>query len=294
MDLDVTEIGRNYPPTLGIVADARTLFEQLDDAVGHGRTLTPAVLEAEDRSAWCAQVAGWREQWDKHIAANADPDARPIDPQRLLDELRRALPSDGILLSDVGAHHNWIVQRWPSSKPRTLLQSWGFASMGFGVAGALGAKLAAPDRPVAAVVGDGGFLMMPSAVATAVEYDLPVVWIVWNNQGYVSIRDQQRGYFGRDRELVTSFIHDRDGSLYTPDYGAMARSMGANGAVVEAPGDLADQINAALASGRPTVLDVRVDREAVLPTAGSWDLPPLPAPAPSFTGDLEQAAGASA
>ena len=102
-------------------------------------------------------------------------------------------------------HHNWIVQEWPAYAPRTMLQSWGFASMGFGVGGVLGAKLAAPDRPAVAVVGDGGFLLHAQRVATAVQYDIPAVWMVWNNGGYVSIRDQQRGYFGADREYATSF-----------------------------------------------------------------------------------------
>ena len=146
-----------------------------------------------------------------------------------------------------------------------MLQSWGFASMGFGVAGVLGAKLAAPERPAVAVVGDGGFLLMPSAVATAVQYDIPAVWVVWNNDGYVSIRDQQLGYFGADREHATSFAHARTGEPYSADYAAMARAMGADGVTVEAPGDLAGALEAAIASGRPTVLDVRVDREASRP-----------------------------
>ena len=153
--------------------------------------------------------------------------------------------------------------------------------MGFGVAGSLGAKLAAPDRPVVAVCGDGGFLMLPSAVATAVEYDIPVVWVVWNNYGYVSIRDQQLGYFGAGRELATSF-EDSRGALFSVDFAALARSMGADGARVEQPCHLADQLRAAIESGRPTVLDVRVDREARPPASGSWDLPPLPHPMPNF------------
>ena len=114
------------------------------------------------------------------------------------------LPEDAIVLADVGVHHNWLVQDWQAYGPRTVLQSWGFASMGFGVCGVLGAKLAAPERPCVAVVGDGGFLMFPSIVATAVEYGIPAVCLVWNNLGYCSIRDQQLGYFGQGRELATS------------------------------------------------------------------------------------------
>ena len=203
------------------------------------------------------------------------------DRDRVGAALRRALPEDGILISDVGVHHNWVVQEWPAYAPRTVLQSWGFASMGFGVGGVLGAKLAAPERPAVAVVGDGGFLLMPSAVATAVQHDIPAVWVVWNNHGYVSIRDQQLGYFGADREYATMFTHAATGEPYTADNAALARAMGADGVLVESPGELAGALEAAIASGRPTVLDVHVDADAAPPAPASWDLPPLPNPAPT-------------
>jgi acetolactate synthase-1/2/3 large subunit len=104
---------------------------------------------------------------------------------------------------------------------------------------------------------------------------------VWNNFGYCAIRDQQRGYFGKDRELATSFT-DVNGNLFSADYAMMARSMGADGLTVEKPADLAPQLESAIASGRPTVLDVRIDREIRPLATGSWDLPPIPHPLPNF------------
>jgi acetolactate synthase-1/2/3 large subunit len=196
-------------------------------------------------------------------------------------DLRRVVPDNGIVLSDVGGHHNWLVSDWEARKSRTFLQTWGFASMGFGVCGGLGAKLAAPDRPVVSVCGDGGFAMWPSAVLTAVEYNIPVVWLVWNNYGYGVIRDQQMGFFGKTRELACAFT-DPGGQLFSADYAAMARSMGANGVTVEKPGDLAPQLEAAIASNRPTVLDVRVERNNKQLASGSWELPPIPPPLPNF------------
>ena len=86
----------------------------------------------------------------------------------------------------------------------------GFGPMGFGVAGVLGAKVAAPDRPCVSVCGDGAFMMHASVLATAVECDLPVVWVVWNNYAYASIRGLQRGYLG-GRELATDFHHPKTG-----------------------------------------------------------------------------------
>jgi acetolactate synthase-1/2/3 large subunit len=154
--------------------------------------------------------------------------------------------------------------------------------MCFGMAGVLGARLAAPDTPAVAVVGDGGFLMLPSVVASAVEYGIPAVWLVWNNGGYISIRDQQRGYFGTGREIATSFRYAATGGPYSADYAAMARSMGAQGLRVETPGDLGSALQTALDSGLPTVIDVPVQADAAQPSAATWQLPPLHHLEPTF------------
>ena len=279
---DAAEIGRNYPAALGISARVAIVLSQLHRALlsrqssGDPRARPDSAV----RTRWLSAVRGWRDEWERHVAWSRVADSVPLHPARVLAELRAALPADGILLSDVGAHHNSIVQEWQPGGPGTLLQSWGFAAMGFGVAGALGARLAAPTRAVASVVGDGGFLMLPSAVATAVQYDLPAVWVVWNNGGYISIRDQQRGYFGP--ELATSFTYAASGEPYRCDFTAMARAMGADGMRAQTPGDLGAALKTALDSGRPTVIDVPVDAEVPQPAVATWELPPLPHPAPAF------------
>ena len=272
VDIDSNEIGRNFQTALGIIGDARLVLEQL---------LAYKSNTASRRGPWLERIAAWRKQWDAATVAPRSSDAVPIRPERAIAELRKALPEDGIVLSDVGIHHNWLIAEWEARRTRTILQTWGFASMGFGIGGALGAKLAAPDRPVVAVCGDGGFVMWPSAVLTAVEYKIPVVWLVWNNYGFCAIRDQQLGFFGKDRELACSF-EDATGKLYSADYAAMARSMGAAGVTIEKPGDLAPQLEAAIASNRPTVLDVRIDREIRPLASGSWELPPIAPPLPNI------------
>jgi acetolactate synthase-1/2/3 large subunit len=273
VDIDPTEIGKNFRPELGIIADAKIFLQQL---LALRRPETKSC-----HSAWLERIAGWRTRWEEATKAPRTSDAIPIRPERAVAELRKVVPADGIVLADVGVHHNWLVAEYEAWKTRTFLQTWGFASMGFAVAGALGAKLAAPDRPVVSLCGDGAFMMNSSAVLTAVEYNIPVVWMIWNNFGYCAIRDQQRGYFGNDREIATSFT-DVSGKLYSADYAMMARSMGAVGHTVEKPADLAPQLEAAIASGKPTVLDVRIDREIRPLATGSWDLPPIPHPMPNF------------
>jgi acetolactate synthase-1/2/3 large subunit len=206
----------------------------------------------------------------------------PIRPDRLVAELQRAIPDNANVLADVGIHHNWLLQQFAAPPRGRLLQAWGFAAMGFGVGGVVGAKLAAPDSPAVTVCGDGCFLMHANAVATAVENEIPAVWVVWNNTGYGSIRGQQATFFGADREIATRFRRGASGELYSTDISAIARAMGADGARIDSPDEVADAVEAAIKSDRPTVLDVRVDAVTPAPSTGTWDLPPLTGPAPDY------------
>jgi acetolactate synthase I/II/III large subunit len=275
VDIDAEEIGRNYPVHLGIVGDARTVLRQLLEVA---KTAPP---RAAARDAWLADIAGWRAQWEAFIRPQRESEVEPIHPQRVVQALRAVMPDDGIILPDVGVHHNWLVQFWTARRPRTLLNSWGFGAMGFGVCGVLGAKLAAPDRPCVAVCGDGGFMMRPDVLCTAVEYDIPAVWVIWNNFAYGGIRDIQLGMLAK-REIATSFVREKDGRLVNPDFVALARACGADGIRVERPGDLAGALEHALQAAAPFVLDVHVDRDIRPPGVGTWELPPLPYGEPAF------------
>ena len=278
VDRDQTAIGRNFPTEVGIVGDIVLVLDQL---IAHVKARSH--LPRTNIGAWRETTANWVRLWDADVASTSGSHDEPIHPDRCIATLQSVAPDNAIMLADIGAHHSWMVQQWKVPRQGRLLQSGAFASMGFGVAGALGAQLAAPDRPVIAVVGDGGFLMHANAVATAVEYDLPVVWLVWNNCGYVSIRDMQLGFFGR--EVATRFRSESSGELKSPDYAMLARSMGAQGIRIDRPADLADQIAAALSSRLPTVLDVRVQADVKRRTSGTWDMPPLKGASPNYDPD---------
>lgn len=284
VDVDVAEIGRNYPAEVGIVGDIELVLRQLLAALD-GR----AAESRERHAAWTNRLAGLKTDWGAFLAEQQASDAVPIRPERLVSDLTRTLPKDAIVLADVGVHHNWLVQQLEVGRDQQFLQAWGYAAMGFGIAGALGAQFAAPERPVVAVCGDGGMVMTANAIATAAEYELPVTWVVWNNSGYGSIHGQQAGFFGPGREIATRFRRRGDGELMSTDFAALAQSMGADGVTVERPGDLRDHLADAVASGRPTLLDVRVDALVAPPATGSWDLPPLPAPPPNYPADQDRA-----
>lgn len=274
VDIDPQEIGRNYQPELAVIADAAEFAA--------GLLATANTPRPDGREAWLRETREWKRQWEADLAVRQADPAVPIRPDRLVAELQRAVPDDAIVLADVGIHHNWLLQQFAAPPRGRLLQAWGFAAMGFGVGGVIGAKLASPGSPAVTVCGDGCFLMHANAVATAVEHDIPAVWVVWNNTGYGSIRGQQATFFGADREIATRFRRTATGELYSTDISAIARAMGADGARVDSPDEVADAVEAAIKSDRPTVLDVRVDSVTPAPATGSWDLPPLPGPVPDY------------
>jgi acetolactate synthase-1/2/3 large subunit len=271
VDIDPDEIARNYPVALGLMADVRTFLRQVLAKLDARKVDSDATAS---RRKWFATIDRYRTLWNEHVAPGFKDDSSPINPQRAAHEIDRALPDDAILVSDIGIHHNWLLQYCRPRRPDSLIGCMGFGPMGFGVAGVLGAKLAAPDRPCVAVVGDGAFFMHASVLGTAVEYALPVVWVVWNNYAYASIRGLQRGYLD-GRELATDFKHPATGKPYNPDFAAMARAAGIDGVSVERPADLADAVRAGVASGKPYLIDANIAADKNPGGAGVWELPGL-------------------
>jgi acetolactate synthase I/II/III large subunit len=275
VDVDPDELGRNYPPDLGIMADARTFLRQLLSELEHRKPREGAL------KAWHAEIKGWGDEWEAFTKPNFDIHATPIRPERIVADCQAVLPDDAILACDVGVNHNWYMQYWKARRPQTMLNSWGFSGMGFGAAGALGAKLAAPDRPVVAIAGDGCFTMVPHVLCTAVEYNIPVVWVIWNNFAWASIRDIQYGMFG-GRELGTAFYQGANQTPYNPDFAAWARAAGVDGVTVTKSQDFKGALEHAVKANKPFLLDVHVDANVRPPATGAWQLPPTPYNEPVF------------
>ncbi len=271
VDIDPDEIARNYPVALGLMADVRTFLRQVLAELERRKSRGEVPAE---RAAWLDAIDSYRKEWNEFIAPGFKLDTTPINPQRAAYEIDRILPEDAIMVSDIGVHHNWLNQFCQPKRPDSLIGSMGFGPMGFGVAGALGAKLAAPDRPCVAVVGDGAFWMHANVLATAYEYTIPVVYVVWNNYAYASIRGLQRGYLG-GRELATDFRDPKTNAPYNPDFAALARSAGVEGVSVDRAADLAEAVRAGIATGRPYVIDANIGGDLNPGGAGVWELPSM-------------------
>jgi acetolactate synthase-1/2/3 large subunit len=202
------------------------------------------------------------------VASQRDA-GRPIHPARLLYELNQALPEDAIVVTDVGWNKNGAGQQLLTRRPLTYITSGGMATMGFAPAAAIGAKLACPDRPVVALVGDGGLMSACGALATAVELDTPVLWVLFNNYCFSTIRTMGETYF--KSRYGTEFARP-DGTPYNPDFQLLAKAHGMEGRLVEDPDQLPVALKECLGMKVPCLLEVRTRGDLPMPRTGYWDI----------------------
>jgi acetolactate synthase I/II/III large subunit len=274
LDIDAAEIGKNYPVTVGLVADARAGLVDLLDAVRQERR--PAEYRSSD---YFAEIQAEKSAWDQALSVNRDSNSTPATQARVLRELRAVLSRDAIVTSGAGLVQAAVRQSFPVYEPRTHLTSGGFSSMGFTVPAALGAQLAFPGRQVVGCAGDGDFMQTMQEMAVAAMYNLPVLFMVLNNAGFGSIKGGQTGNFGRT--TVVDFEH-RDGSLYSPNFCQAAQAFGLHAQRITAPDEVQPAVRRALASQGPALIEVLVERRLGSATVntGWWDMP-VPAYVPA-------------
>lgn len=262
IDIDPHEIGKNYPVTVGIVSDAKYALAHLVDALKD---------QTVDRSEYLQDLLARQTEWEEKLATRRDSDRFPFTSQRPLGALRKVFPRDTIVVVGSGNTQGAVKQTFPVYQPRTHLTSGGFSSMGWAVPAAIGAKLAAPNQPVVCILGDGDFLMTNQEIAICKTNGIPVVFIIQNNAGYMSIRGGQRKQ--TSRHIGTEF-NTPDGEPYSPDYKAMGESFGLRSWRVERPEDLEPILQQALECNEPVLIEVPTDRDAAGPwVPGWWDFP---------------------
>ncbi len=263
VDIEPSEIGRNYPTEIGVVADAKATLNVLARVA---RELYP---EGFDRPDLLNKITTFRSEFRDSNREMAESSAFPMMPERILADTRAVLPEDAIITTDVGWNKNGVGQQFDILCPGSILTPGGFATMGFGPPGAIGAKLAAPDRVVVSLVGDGGFGQNPSMLATAVELDLGIVWIVMNNNAFGTIAGLQKAHYGLT--YGTTFPGTAAAPKNGPGYADIALAYGAEGIRISSADELLPALKEAIASGKPTVLDVAMINNPT-PTTGHWNI----------------------
>ena len=250
IDIDDRNAGWTFPVDLGLIGDAGSILSQLVEA-----SQPVAADSASDRKEWSDALPQRKQDGSFYEEPAMHQDGSPVTPQRLVALLHENMSADAIFALDAGNNRTWMAHFYQARQANTFFSPGGTAGMGWGLPAAVGLKLVYKDRPVVCVTGDGGYMMTVNALSTAVQYDLPIICVVFNDGALGMVRQHQP----EGRRIASEFV--------TTDNGAVARGFGAFGIQVGDSRDLPDAIRQAQASGLPAVIDVLIDRG---PSPDDW------------------------
>jgi acetolactate synthase-1/2/3 large subunit len=242
IDIDTAEIGKNVEVDIPIVADAKK-------TLGAIHRLLVRQLKKKEKSPWFSRVQEFKKQCQEKV----EPGDSDLKPPLLIAELRRILPEDAIVTTEVGQNQMWAALHFKAYKPRTFISSGGLGTMGFGFPAAIGAKVACPDKVVVDIAGDGSFIMTEQDLACSVMEDIPVTVIVLNNSMLGMVAQWQRLFYDRRYSGV------KLGGL--PDFVKLAEAYGAQGFRVGSLKEFSKAVKKAIKSDVTTVIDVPISPE---------------------------------
>jgi len=240
IDIDTAEIGKNIRPHVPIVADAKRALKALNERLIQK-------FRKKERSVWISRVKELKKQHEEMSNKSG------ISPPRLLKELRKMLPVDAIITTEVGQNQMWAALYLKAYKPRTFISSGGLGTMGFGFPASLGAKVACPDVPVVDIAGDGSFLMTEQDLASSVTEKIPVIVIIFDNRFLGMVAQWQRLFY--DRRYSSIDLGE------TPDFVKLAEAFGAQGIYAGSLSEFKKAVKTALKSDVTTVIDVPISSE---------------------------------
>ncbi|AWT59183.1 MAG: putative 2-ketoarginine decarboxylase AruI [Candidatus Moanabacter tarae] len=234
IDIDPQSIGPIYVPTISLIADAKLSLGILDEHL-----LDHVVDNGSNR---VMEVKKLRKELREDCLKKAP------EGVHLVDSIQAGLPSDAIVVSDLTLMAYWCRRLLDFYEPRSNLYPWGFGTLGFALPAAIGAKLARPERPVVAICGDGGFMFNLQELATAIQHEVPIVLLVFNDNSYGVLEKQQEVLFGRKIGV----------NLYNPDFIALAKSFGIKGERVDTIDALEDSLSRAVCYNDTYLIEITV------------------------------------
>lgn len=261
IDIEPSEIGRNYPVEMGVVADLRQALRTL---IKVGKKKLGAGVQRDELKAEIAKV---RKEFRASNTEMEQSEAFPMMPERILADVRKALPQDAIITTDVGWNKNGVGQQFPINKPGSILIPGGYATMGFGGPAAIGAKLAAPEKVVLSLIGDGGFGQNPAQLATARHEGAAVIWLIMNNNAFGTIAGLEKAHY----DTTYGTVFSKDGESTSPDYSLIAEAYGIESIKISAASELLPALEKAVAMKKPVLIDVPMINNPV-PTTGHWNI----------------------
>ena len=261
IDMDAAELGRNLPTEIGAVSESKAALRKI---------LAAARQRAPDgvrRPGLRERIAQGIAAFDEQFASLRVSDEFPLRPERILADVRAAMRDQGRIVADVGWNKNGVAQQMNIEVPGMFMPPSAFATMGFGPAAAMGVKYAHPDQKVLALIGDGAFSANMSVVATAVEANLPVVWLIMDNLAHGTIALLKENHY--QSQIGCVFL--KDGKPHSIDYASIARAQGAEGVTITAANQLLPALKKALQSAVPTVIHCPM-LNVPTPTPGHWNI----------------------
>ncbi|KMY53744.1 sulfoacetaldehyde acetyltransferase [Bacillus sp. FJAT-27231] len=250
IDINHRNIARTHPVAVGVLGDAQDASLEILKRLKEKR-------ETNERNEQRIQeIAALKQEWEQELVDLAMVPGNPMNPRRALLEISRAIPETAIVTSDIGNTSSTANAYLKFTQPRKHIAALTFGNTGFAYPSAIGAKLAAPDCPALAIVGDGAWGMSLHEVSTAVEQKLPVIACVFNNGAWCAEKKNQVDFY--NNRFVGADIEG-------PNFAEVAQSMGAEGVRVDNPEDLQKALAAALKSDKPTVIDILVDGTQLAP-----------------------------
>ena len=242
VDIDPAEINKNINVDVPIVADAKESLQIIYSE------LTSRLVKRE-KSEWTGRIKEARDL----LSSYSSTEERPVNPKRIVSELRRVVPYNTIVATGVGQHQMWAAQYFKTYLPRTFITSGGLGTMGYGLPAAMGAKVAKPDLPVVDIDGDGSFRMTEQELACSVIEEIPVIAVILNNSTLGMVAQWQRLFFNRRLTEVDLG--------YIPNFTKLAEAYGARGVQVESVEGFSDAVKRAMRSEVTTVIDVAISPE---------------------------------
>ncbi len=249
VDSDHRMLGLVKPITVGVCGDAKPAAAEMLNRLQTGNV---KITAHGNKDARLAELKKQKEAWEAELSTWGQADGSPIAPRRALRELEKAMPKNAMVTTDIGNICSVSNSYLRFEQPRSFFAAMSFGNCGYAFPTAIGAKVSAPDRPAIAYVGDGAWGMSLQETLTCVREDIPVVAVVFNN-----------GQWGAEKKNQIDFYADRfvGTNLKNPSFAAIAKAMGAEGITVGHPGEVGDALKTAVASNKPTVLELMVTQE---------------------------------
>lgn len=265
IDIDPSEIGRNYPVKIGAQGDLKIGLAQI---LAEVKKICP---NGKQNPALRESIREAKAAFKQSNEAISKDGRFPMTPQRILRDVKAAIPEDTIIFTDVGWNKNGMAQQFDITLPGTIHHSSGLATMGFGPSAVLGGKIAAPDRVVINLTGDGGFGINPSVLAAAVEHGVACTWVVMNNAAFGTIAGLENANY---QTKFGTVFHDANGERYTPSWAGVAKDYGVDSICVQSAEEFKPALEKALAAnkaGKPFLIEAPMEN-IVVPTPGCWNI----------------------